>query len=54
MKKIKLFYRYRERLIVPHKLMAQCTPLATKLIFRKNVLFIELQIIEYEGWATHR
>ena len=32
---------------VPHKLMANCTPLVTKLIFRKNLLFIKLQIIEY-------
>ena len=52
MKKIILFYRYR--LIVPHELMAHCTRLVTKLIFRKNVLFIKLQINEYEVWAMHR
>ena len=33
--------------------MAHCTPLVTELIFRKNLLFIKLKIIEYEDWAMH-
>ena len=48
-KTIILFYKYRER-----QDMAHCTPLVTKLIFRKNLLFIKLQIIEYKDWAMHR
>ena len=57
MKKNVLFYRSRERqdmAIVPHKLIAHYTPVVTKFIFRQNLLFIKLQIIEYEDWAMHR
>ena len=46
---IMLNYRYRER-----QDMAHCTPLVTKLICRKNLLFIKLQKIEYEDRAMHR
>ena len=42
-KKNKMFYGYRERQDIANR-----TRLVIKLIFRQNLLFIKLQIIEYE------